>query len=175
MIRSLPGFVSNSKIVREYRRCFDFLAGRFTNVLLVCVPGHSDFLTFFRLYSRRASQSWRAWSSWSLSENSFGTSTYQGSMRSPAPFIDSSRSWWIEGVPTNYLVLGVTSYQLQWPYLQVIALWKDTRREWGSHLTTSAVDAAPLRKRRLLSTFLASARLLLGVDIGYLTPLFLSA
>ena len=47
---------------------------------------------------------------------------------------------------------------------------EDTLREWGAHLTTSAVNADPLRKRRLLSNFFVSARLLTAVDIGYLAP-----
>ena len=52
-------------------------------------------------------------------------------------------------------------------------LWADTRKECGYHLTTSAMDAGPLRKRRLLSTFFVTARLLLGVDIGYFGSSFL--
>ena len=42
------------------------------------------------------------------------------------------------------------------------------------YLKTSAVDADPLRKRRLLSIFFVNARLLLGTDIGYLSPQFLT-
>ena len=42
------------------------------------------------------------------------------------------------------------------------------------HLTTSAVNAALLRKRRLLSSFSVNTRLLLDVDIGYLAPHFFS-
>ena len=40
---------------------------------------------------------------------------------------------------------------------------------------TSAANADPLRKRGLLSSFFVSAILLLGVDIGYLMPHFLTA
>ena len=39
----------------------------------------------------------------------------------------------------------------------------------------SAVDADPLRRSRLLSTFFVSAHLMLGIDIGSLAPHFLSA
>ena len=41
-------------------------------------------------------------------------------------------------------------------------------------LINSVVDADPLRKRRLLSTFFVSARLFLDIDIGYLASHFLS-
>ena len=59
------------------------------------------------------------------------------------------------------------------PCLRVIELWADTWKEWGSHLKTSAGDADPLRKRKLFSTFFASAYLSVGVDIGYLAQHFL--
>ena len=42
-IRSLSGFVDNSRIVRECRRCLDRLSGRFS-VSLVWVFGHSNVL-----------------------------------------------------------------------------------------------------------------------------------
>ena len=35
-------------------------------------------------------------------------------------------------------------------------------------ITASAVDADPLRKRRLLSIFFVKVRLLLGIDVDYL-------
>ena len=41
--------------------------------------------------------------------------------------------------------------------------------------TTSAGNAAPLKKRRLFSTFFVNTRLSLGVDIGYLAHHFFSA
>ena len=47
-------------------------------------------------------------------------------------------------------------------------LWKDTLRKFCSHLTTSAVFAEPLKKRRLLSNFFVNDHLLQGVDIDYL-------
>ena len=75
---------------------------------------------------------------------------------------------------TNQL-LGLSRDVISTTWLQFITLWEDTWKEWGSYLTTSDVDAYPLRKRRLLCTFFVSARLLLGVDIGYLAPHFLSA
>ena len=75
----------------------------------------------------------------------------------------------MEGIPTNYLVLVLTSYQ--WPYLRVIALWEDMLKECGSHLTISVVVVNPLRKKRLLSTFFINVRLLLGVNIDYLAPI----
>ena len=40
-IKFLSGFVNNSRIVREYRRCLDLLSGRFTRGSLVCVSGHN--------------------------------------------------------------------------------------------------------------------------------------
>ena len=46
--------------------------------------------------------------------NSLGTSTYPGSMRSPAASLDSPGHWWIEDVPTSYLDLIVTLSQPQW-------------------------------------------------------------
>ena len=67
------------------------------------------------------------------------------------------------------------SYSHRRDVLQVIALCADTRKECGSHLMTSAVDADPMRKGRLLSIFSVSARLLVDVDIGYLSPNVLSA
>ena len=69
----------------------------------------------------------------------------------------------MKGVPTNYLVLVARSYQPQLPCLQVIVLGKDTREN-----EPSAVDADPLREKRLLYTFFISARLLPGIGIGYL-------
>ena len=65
-----------------------------------------------------------------------------------------------------------TSFRLQWSCLQIIALWEDTRKECGLHLTTSALDADPLRKRRLSSTFSVNAHLLRGADIDYLVLQF---
>ena len=41
-IRSLSGFVNNSRIVRECRRCLDLLFGRFSSVSLVLAPGHNN-------------------------------------------------------------------------------------------------------------------------------------
>ena len=86
-------------------------------------------------------------SSIELSGNSVGTQTYRGSMRSPASLHESTDTWWIKGIATKNLVLVVTSYQPQWPFLHVIAF---------------SLIADRLRKRRLLSTFVVSARLLLG-------------
>ena len=54
-------------------------------------------------------------------------------------------------------------------------LWTDARKKRAFHLMTSAVDADPLRKRRLLSTFSVNAHLLRGADIGYLVLRPLSA
>ena len=53
-------------------------------------------------------------------------------------------------------------------------LWTDMREQCGSHLTT-AMDADPLRKRRLLSTFSVNGHLLQYADIGYLGVRPLSA
>ena len=84
-----------------------------------------------------------------LRGNSPRTSTYPESIRSPAPPLGLLGSQWIEGTPTSYLNLVVTSSQSQWPCLQVTLLWVGTRKKYDSHLTTSAMDADPLRKKRL--------------------------
>ena len=55
--------------------------------------------------------------------NVYETTNYS----TPAPSQDSSDLCWIEGIPTNYLDLGVTLSKQRWPYLQVIVLWIDTR------------------------------------------------
>ena len=68
--------------------------------------------------------------------NSSETSTYLGSMRSPAPPLGPLGPQWIEGAPTTYLDLVVTSSRSQWPCLQVTVLWVDTWKECGYHLTT---------------------------------------
>ena len=47
-------------------------------------------------------------------------------------------------------------------------LWVDTRKKCGYHLTTSAGDADPLRKRRLLATSSVNTHLLRCADMGYL-------
>ena len=52
-------------------------------------------------------------------------------MRSPAPPLGSLGSQWIEGAPSSYLDLVVTSSGSQWPSLQVTVLWVDTRKECG--------------------------------------------
>ena len=62
--------------------------------------------------------------------------------------------------------LVVTSSQPQCLYLQVTVLWVDMRKGFISHLTTSAVSAEPVRKRRLLSTIFDNARLLLVLVIS---------
>ena len=41
---TLSGFVNNSRIIRECRRCHDLLSGRFTSVSLVRVSERSDIL-----------------------------------------------------------------------------------------------------------------------------------
>ena len=93
---------------------------------------------------------------------------YPGSMRSCAPPLGSLGPQWIEGVPTSYLDLVVTSSQSQWQCSQLTVLWEDPRKECSFHLTTSAVGTDPLRKRRLLSAFFVNAHLLRNTDIGYL-------
>ena len=98
--------------------------------------------------------------SWLMPGNSFRTPTYTGSMRSSDPPLDSSFPWWIEGVRTSYLELIVTSSRSQ--------------KGCGSHSTTSAACADPLRKRRLLSTSAVSVRPLLGVGIDCLALHFLT-
>ena len=161
-----PGFVNNSRIVRECRHCLNLLSGRFTSAPL----GYS-----FRNPLRLNFMCHLPRSIWPLRGNSFGTPIYPGSMRSPVTPLDSLATWWIEGVPTNYLDLVMTSSQPSWPCLRVIALWADTRKEWGPHLTTSAVDKDLLKRLWLLSTFFTSARFSLGADVGYLAHHFLSS
>ena len=67
-------------------------------------------------------------SSWPLCWNSFWTPTSPKLMRSVAPPLDWTGSWWIERVPINWLNLSVASCQLRWTCLRVIALWVSTQK-----------------------------------------------
>ena len=98
--------------------------------------------------------------------NYFGTPAYPMSMRSPAQPLDIVGP---RGIYRYYSNLIVTSAQSQWPCLQVTVLWEDTRKECSYHLTICAMDADPLRRRRLFSTFFH------GTGIGYLALQSLSA
>ena len=60
------------------------------------------------------------------------------------------------------------------PCLRVIALWTDTQKEYACHLTTSASDADPQRKRALFFIFFVSTHLSRVVGKGYLAQCFLS-
>ena len=125
-IKSLSNVANNSRIVRECRRCLNFLSGRFS-VTLSWVPGHCDIpgncsadgqaragallpefssidlgmpltsfkLAFARKCSRDANLSW-------INEESCSTAMLTWSQ-------------WIEGAPTIYLDLVVTSSRSQWP------------------------------------------------------------
>ena len=106
-----------------------------------------------------------SWSSWLLHENS-------GSIRSPAPLLDSLSPWWIDEVPItwirscNHLNHGGHTYALL-RYGQACKKNED--------LTTSAMNANTLGKRRLfVSTIFVSERVLLGADISCLANHFLS-
>ena len=98
-------------------------------------------------------------------------------VRSPAPGLLQQLLWYrrIRCGATTFIRMPRTSYQPQWPCLQIIVLWEDKRKEWGSLLITSAADAYPLRRRRLLSALFVSARLWLGKYIWCLAPHFWSA
>ena len=112
-IISLSDFVNNSRIVRECRRCFDFLSGRFTSVSLVWVPGH-----FTILGNCRAGELAKAVAIFSES-SSIELDVPHASVKLSIArkfFRDANLSWvneesctsprftcpcWIEGVPTN--------------------------------------------------------------------------
>ena len=96
-------------------------------------------------------------SNWPSRGNSRETPTYPRSMRSPPPPLGSLGPQWIEGAPTSYLDLVVTSSPSQRPCLQVTVLWVDTRKKCDSHLTTCAVDPDPLKKRFLSTLFQCSS------------------
>ena len=48
-IKSLSGFLNNSRIVRECRRCLNLLSGFFTSISLVSVNGHCNILGICRV------------------------------------------------------------------------------------------------------------------------------
>ena len=106
-----------------------------------------------------------------LGLGSFQTPTYSGTMSIADPSIGSLGPRCIEGTPTCYSDLVLTSRQSLWPCFQVILLWQDSRRECSFHLMIFVVGAGPLRKRSLLSTFLGNVHHLRIVDICYLTEL----
>ena len=125
-IISLLGFVNNSKIVRECRRCFTFLGG--SPVSHWC--GHCwvdelarapSVILFNPFQSTWVCQFPR--SNWPSDRNSSGTPTYHGSVRSPTPPLSSLGHQCIESVPISYLDLVVTLSRSQWPCLQDTVLW----------------------------------------------------
>ena len=119
-IKSLSGFVKNCTIVRECRHCLNLLSGRFTSVSLQWAPGHSDIPESSAIVLGMPVASVK------LESCSIAKITWL--------LMDKRRT------TTNYLVLVVTSYQPQWPCLQVIALWENTRRKWSFHSTTSSAE-----------------------------------
>ena len=155
--------------------------GCFNSVSLLIAPGTTTFRgTAGRMNSLGQMHSFRnplrlnrvchlRWSNWSLLANLFWANEESCSTsRLTWPLIDSKCS-------NQLLRLGRNIISTMVAMLTDNFLWPDTRKEWGSQLTTSAGDADPLRKRRLLSTFFVSVRFLLGVDMGYLARHFFSA
>ena len=155
--RSLSGFVNTSRNFRECRCCLHLLPGR-SIVLGNCWTTSSPELV--HSFPKRL---WLNWFKLVIARKFF------------RKFCSTARlsSKWLEDVLINYSVLVMTLCQPQWPCLQIIALWKDTLKEWGYHLKSSAMDAGTLGKRRLWIQFFANARLLLGVDVRLFDSPFL--
>ena len=177
-IKSQSNVLNNSKMARKCLRCFNLLSGRFS-VTLIGVRGHCGIqgnyradelatagellpesssinlgvpLTPFKLaieqkFSRNANLSW-------INEESFTAASLTW------PSMDRRH--------INHFDLVIISSWSQWSLcLQTTVLWVDTRKESVPHLTTSAVDADPLIKSRLLCTFFSNVHLMRGADIGY--------
>ena len=156
--------MNNSRIVKECCRCLGFLSGHFTPSTAIFreTIESTSSPELMRSFPTTLQLNWTCRLprlSDILGRNSFEMTNYPVSMRSLAALQDSRGSLWLEGLTSNCLVLVVTLYQPQWPCLQIIVLLADTWKECFSHLTTFAMDADPLRTRRLSSTFLVSARL----------------
>ena len=182
-IKSLSNVANNSRIVWECRSCLNFLSGWFS-VTLISIPGHCDIpencradrlartgtllpefasidlgmplnsfkVAIARKFSRDVNLSW-------INEESCSTARLTWSS--------------IDRRHTNQLLVirRNLSFRSQCPCLQVTVIWVDEMwKECGSHLTTSAVDADPLKKRILLSPFSVNAHLLRGANTGYLAP-----
>ena len=75
--------------------------------------------------------------------------------------------FFLNGNKTKFPLSSIIFFIIS-PCLQATVLWEDSRKKFGSHLTTSAVDADLLRKRILLFTSFVNDHYLRGPGEGYL-------